>query len=111
MFPQDLRKERSDSFLCLTLTLVCLVALVVLSNRFSSQAAEASPSVCSAPSFLTAKLVHRFTTTGDITSGDFNGDHHLDVVTLTGTDVSILFGYGAGNFGTPTLFLSGRLGF
>jgi hypothetical protein len=88
----------------LAVILVSLVAWAVLSNRFSSQAAAVSPSPCSTPGFLTAKTIHRFNLTGAIRSGDFNGDHHLDVVTLTGTNVAILLGDGAGNFATPAFF-------
>ena len=70
MLPPRFTKNRSYCFLCLALTLVSLVAWAVLSNRFSSQAAEVTSNACSAPSFLTAKLVHRFDLAGDIASGD-----------------------------------------
>src|ERR1043165_1414908 len=104
--------ERANwQLLCLAVALASLVAWAVLSNRFSSQAAPVFASPCSAPSFETATLVHRFTITGEITSGDFNGDHHLDLVTLTGTDVAVLLGDGHGSFGNPNSFLAGALGF
>lgn len=106
MFPPRFAKERSDTVICLALTLVSLVVGAVLSNGFSSQAAAVSTS-CSTPSFLTAKTIHRFDFPDDIKSGDFNGDHHLDAVMLTGTDVTILLGDGAGNFAAPTSFPAG----
>ena len=111
LLPPTFIKKRNNSFLCLALTLVSLAAWAALSDGVSTQAAAVSASGCSEPSFLSAKLVHRFTITGDITSGDFNGDHHVDLVTLTGTDVAILLGNGAGGFGTPTSFPAGPLGF
>jgi len=72
-------KKRSESSLCLALMLVCLVGWVVLSTRFSSQAAAVASDACSTPSFLTAEFIYHFSNSGPVASGDFNGDHHLDL--------------------------------
>ena len=104
MVSSRFNKYRSHSFLCSALTLVLLAVWGVLSNGGPTQAA-AEP--CSQPSFLTAKGVHRFTSPNGIRSGDFNGDHHVDLVILTGDDIAILRGDGAGNFTTPTIFPAG----
>ena len=101
MFPPRFMKERNT---LLAAALVPLIVWAVLSNRSSSQAAAVP---CSAPSFPAAKLVNRINQPGDIRSGDFNGDHHLDVVILSGNEAAILLGDGAGNFTTPTFFPAG----
>ena len=62
-------KKRSESSLCLALMLVCLVGWVVLSTRFSSQAAAVASGACSTPGFLTAEFIYHFSNSGPVASG------------------------------------------
>jgi hypothetical protein len=70
----------------------------------SSQAAAVPTGACSTPSFLTSELIHRFFSPGGVVTGDFNGDHHLDLVELDGSDVAVLLGNGSGAFAPPIVY-------
>jgi hypothetical protein len=90
----------------LALTLACLVAWAVLSNGVPAQAAAEPSSACSTPTFLTTKVVHRFTFPGGIESGDFNGDGKTDLITARSSTnkVAILLNDGNGLFSTVKEF-------
>ena len=89
---------------------IILLCLVILPAYSLPRLYQNSTAACSLPSFLFAQPLHsslRVFVNGPVTTGDFNGDSHLDVVTIASNNVAVMLGDGTGQLGAPNFFFVG----